>query len=65
MPVDSRCKDVTWTIHPSPEKTVKQDEARLAVLMDIRDELKRQARFLDILRREVGGIRRDLKGRKR
>ncbi len=41
MPVDTRSRDVSWTLNLLPSGRVSTDDAQLAVLMDIRDELKR------------------------
>ena len=38
---DRRSKDWTWNIDPKPDGTYCFDAASLAVLMDLRDELKR------------------------
>jgi len=39
--LDGREKDVRWVIHPDKNGIFNFDAAILAVLMDIRDELKR------------------------
>lgn len=43
MPLDTRCKNTNWQIHLSDDrsKTASVQDAQLAVLMDIRDELQR------------------------
>lgn len=38
---DTRRKDANWILNIDPEGKVSTEDARLAVLMDIRDELKR------------------------
>ncbi len=50
---DTRSKDVAWTIHRDAQGFVSHDDARLAVFMDLRDELKalnvKMGRLVDIL----------------
>jgi hypothetical protein len=38
---DTRRKDVNWRLNELPSGNAPTDDAQLAVLMDIRDELKR------------------------
>jgi hypothetical protein len=44
---DTRHRDVNWTIHRNDNGTVSYEAAQLAVLMDIRDELKRIRQRVD------------------
>ena len=46
---DTRKKDANWRLTVNPDGTVPNLDAHLAVLMDIRDELKQQNRHLDAL----------------
>lgn len=46
MAIDDRCKDVAWKINRNLDGTVPSLDAHLAVLMDIRDELKAMNRVL-------------------
>jgi hypothetical protein len=43
---DTRHKDANWRVHNNMDGTVPSQDARLAVLMDIRDELKALNRIM-------------------
>ena len=43
---DTRKKDVNWRIEPDERGVVVHDQAIMAILMDIRDELKRMNELL-------------------
>lgn len=68
---DTRRKDREWTVRRVEDTTVTFDGAKLAVLMDIRDELKEMRRELNSIKscvgwsgystKELRGLRRDLK----
>lgn len=65
MAGDDRKKNINWTIAPNADGSVTLDQAQLAVLMDIRDELQETKRangfhFATIVK-ELRGLRRDLK----
>lgn len=53
-----RRKDVEWTVHQQGT-TPSVEQAQLAVLMDIRDELKDVKRALTAIRVDVGPILHD------
>ena len=40
MPIDNRCKDTNWNLGIDKAAPYRPDLATIAVLMDIRDELK-------------------------
>jgi hypothetical protein len=46
MSVDKRCKDQEWLVPLNPDGSYRPDLATIAVLMDIRDELKTLNRSL-------------------
>lgn len=45
--MDKRRKNSSWLLNMSPDNTCSNEDARLAVLMDIRDELQGIRRRLD------------------
>jgi hypothetical protein len=53
MAVDGRSKDVRWRLNVSDQGTVSTNDAQLAVLMDIRDELQAANRTLNAIERQV------------
>lgn len=50
MSQDLRCKDIRWNIHRDAYGRVEWEAVTVAVLMDIRDELKLMNERLSVLR---------------
>lgn len=44
---DTRKKDMNWTVHPMDSGNFSYDAAQLAVLMDLRDEMKKMNSILN------------------
>lgn len=68
--IDRRKKDVNWTLHISDGGTVSNEHAQLAVLMDLRDELKKLNTLLHCpnvidIPRILRGIRTKLPSKRR
>lgn len=51
---DTRRKDVSWTIKRNPDGSVSEMDAHLAVMMDLRDELKNIHTELRMLNSIIG-----------
>lgn len=57
MALPKRHKDANWTIPESADGTTPYEGAQLAVLMDIRDELKKNNRHLATIVSRTGCYR--------
>lgn len=55
-PGDKRRKNAQWTVGDGNSVSVSGAEARLAVLLDIRDELQENNRLLDLVRKQTNRI---------